>query len=97
MKNKSSEKAKLKNKKVRFNLYAPEAERAFLVGDFNSWDVNNLLMKRDNKGTWEAIVILPPGRYEYRFWVDGVWNDDPNATERVDNSFGSQNCVRIMS
>jgi len=97
MKNKSSEKAKLKNKKVRFNLYAPEAERAFLVGDFNNWDVNNLLMKRDNKGTWEAIVTLPPGRYEYRFWVDGVWNDDPNATERVDNSFGSQNCVRIMS
>ena len=97
MKKKLSEEARPKTKKVRFNLYAPEAERAFLVGEFNNWDIESLPMKRDNKGTWEAIVTLPPGRYEYRFWVDGVWNDDPNATERVDNSFGSQNCVRIMS
>ena len=97
MKNKSSEKTKLKTKKVRFNLYAPEAERVFLAGDFNNWDVKNLLMKKDNKGTWEASFTLPPGRYEYRFWVDGVWYDDPNAQERVENPFGSQNCVRIIS
>ena len=97
MKNKSSEKAKLKTKKVRFNLYAPEAERVFLAGDFNSWDVANLPMKKDNKGTWEASFTLPPGRYEYRFWVDEIWHDDPNAQERVENPFGGQNCVRIMS
>ncbi len=42
MKKKLSEEAKPKTKKVRFNLYAPEAERAFLAGDFNNWDVNNL-------------------------------------------------------
>jgi Carbohydrate-binding module 48 (Isoamylase N-terminal domain) len=35
MKNKPTEKAKSKTKKVRFNLYAPEAERVFLAGDFN--------------------------------------------------------------
>ena len=97
MKNKSSEKAKLKTKKVQFNLYAPEAERVSLAGDFNSWDVANLPMKKDNKGTWEASFTLPPGRYEYRFWVDEIWHDDPNAQERVENTFGSQNCVRIMS
>jgi 1,4-alpha-glucan branching enzyme len=95
--NKLSEKAKLKTKKVRFNLHAPEAERVFLAGDFNNWDVDNLLMKRANKGAWEASFALPLGRYEYRFWVDGAWHDDPNATERVENPFGSQNCVRIIS
>jgi 1,4-alpha-glucan branching enzyme len=41
-KKKLSEEAKPKTRKVRFNLYAPEAERAFLAGDFNNWDVNNL-------------------------------------------------------
>jgi 1,4-alpha-glucan branching enzyme len=97
MKKKLSEEAKPKTKKVRFNLYAPEAERAFLVGDFNHWDVDSLPMKRDNKGTWEVSFALPPGRYEYRFWVDEVWHDDPNAQERVENPFGSQNCVRMMS
>ena len=44
MKKKLSEEAKPKTKKVRFNLYAPEAERVFLAGDFNNWDVHNLPM-----------------------------------------------------
>jgi 1,4-alpha-glucan branching enzyme len=35
MENKSSENAKPKTKKVRFNLYAPGAERVSLAGDFN--------------------------------------------------------------
>ena len=97
MKKKLSEKAKPKTKKVRFSLSAPEAGRVFLAGDFNHWDIDTLPMKKDHKGTWEASFILPPGRYEYRFWVDGVWHDDPNAHERVENPFGSQNCVRITS
>jgi hypothetical protein len=49
------------------------------------------------KGTWEVSFALPPGRYEHRFWVDEVWLDDPNSQERVENPFGSQNCVRMMS
>ena len=49
MKKKLSEEAKLKTKKVRFNLYAPEAEKVFLTGDFNNWDVDNLPMKKDSK------------------------------------------------
>jgi len=94
---KLSEKAKPKTKKVQFNLFAPEAERVFLAGDFNNWDVDNLPMKKANKGAWETSFALPPGRHEYRFWVDGVWYDDPNAHERVENPFGSQNCVRLIS
>jgi 1,4-alpha-glucan branching enzyme len=97
MKKKPSEEAKPKTKKVRFNLYAPEAETVSLAGDFNNWDADNLPMKRDNKGTWEVSFALPPGRYEYRFWVDEVWQDDPDAKERVENPFGSQNCVRMVS
>ena len=97
MKKKLSEEAKPKTKKVQFNLCAPEANRVFLAGDFNNWDVDNLPMKKANKGTWETSFALPPGRYEYRFWVDEVWQDDPNAHERIENPFGSQNCVRIMS
>ena len=97
MKKKLSEEAKPKTKKAQFNLFAPEAKRVFLVGDFNNWDVDNLSMKKDKKGTWEASITLPPGRYEYRFRVDGVWHDDPNAPERVENPFGSQNCLTIVS
>jgi len=97
MNKKLSKEAKPKTKKVRFNLYAPKAERVFLAGDFNNWDVDNLPMKKDNKGTWKVSLALAPGRYEYLFWVDEVWHDDPNATERVENPFGGQNGVRIIS
>ena len=94
---KSSKGGKPKTNKVQFELYAPDAKRVCLAGDFNNWDVDHLLMKRDKKGTWMASFSLPPGRYEYRFRVDGVWHDDPNAPERVGNPFGSQNCLKIVS
>ncbi len=94
---KFGQKTKSKIKNARFDLYAPEAERVFLAGDFNNWDIRSLALKRDHKGTWEADLALPPGKYEYRFWVDGVWHDDPKAQEQVENPFGSRNGVRIIS
>jgi 1,4-alpha-glucan branching enzyme len=84
-------------KRVRFSLEAPQAESVSLAGDFNGWDVNALPMKKDSKGTWKAGVDLEPGRYQYRFCVDGCWQDDPNTSETVGNPFGTQNCVRVVS
>jgi 1,4-alpha-glucan branching enzyme len=97
MPKRSSKKTSSKTKKVRFDLHAPKAQRVSLVGDFNCWDVNETSMKRESKGNWKVTVDLEPGRYEYRFWVDGVWQDDPNTQERVGNPFGCHNCVRIVT
>ena len=44
-------------------------------------------------GRWLKELALPPGRYEYRFVVDGVWTDDPAAAELVDNGFGGRNAI----
>jgi AMP-activated protein kinase-like protein len=38
-------------------------------------------------------VLLQPGHYEYRFVVDGQWQDDPMASRFAANSFGGLNCV----
>lgn len=92
-----SKKASPKTKNVHFDLHAPEAQMVSLAGDFNGWDVNSLPMKKNRQGTWKASVSLEPGRYEYRFWRDGAWQDDPVAQERVSNPFGSVNCIRIVS
>jgi 1,4-alpha-glucan branching enzyme len=86
-----------KTKAVRFDLHAPEAQNVSVVGDFNKWDVSSLQMKKDKGGTWKARVNLKPGRYEYRLLVDGVWQDDPKAHEKIDNPFGCQNCVMFVS
>jgi 1,4-alpha-glucan branching enzyme len=83
-------------KRVRFDFYAPGAQKVSLAGNFNRWDVNSLPMKKDAKGTWKATVNLEPGRHEYRFYVDGAWRDDPDSQERVGNPFGGQNCVKIV-
>jgi len=88
---------KTKTKRVQFNLYLPDVQRVFLTGDFNNWNVGNLPMKKDGDGLWQANIDLTPGRYEYRFWVNGVWHDDPHAHDKVQNPFGSQNCIRIVS
>ena len=50
-------------------------------------------MKKDARGVWRTRVTLTPGRYEYRFFVDGEWVDDPDCEERCENEFGSFNCV----
>ena len=89
-------KPKTKTKKVEFELYLPDAERVFLAGDFNNWDVVSLPMKKGADGFWEATIDLTPGRYEYRFWANGAWYDDPIAHDMIDNPFGSQNCLRIV-
>ena len=85
-----------KTKKVQFEFLAPDAQKVYLAGNFNNWDSSANLMKKDKKGTWKAIVSLKPGRYEYRFLVDGNWVNDPSCCDCVPNEFGSQNCVRIV-
>ena len=93
---KLSEQSKTKAKKASFAFFAPEAHQVTLTGDFNGWDVNSLPMKRNRSGTWETRVALSSGRHEYLFWVDGAWQEDPKAEDRVANPFGSQNSVRTV-
>jgi 1,4-alpha-glucan branching enzyme len=87
------QKQKTQNRRITFKLEASEAKEAILVGDFNSWDVKKHTMKKDNKGRWTKIVTLAPGRYEYKFLVDGQWQNDPNNDQMVANSFGTLNNI----
>ncbi len=88
---KPKQKKKAQNKRITFKLEASGAKEAILVGDFNSWDAKKHIMKRDNRGRWSKIVTLSPGRYEYKFLVDGEWQTDPSNDQVVPNSFGSLN------
>jgi 1,4-alpha-glucan branching enzyme len=53
---------------VRFALWAPNARRVSVVGDFNGWDGRRHPMRqRPEAGVWEIFIPrLPPGtRYQY--------------------------------
>lgn len=89
-------KTKVLTKKVQFEFLAPDAQNVHLAGDFNNWVVSANPMKKDKKGIWKTILSLMPGRYEYRFLVDGNWENDPSCCDCVSNEFGSKNCVRIV-
>ncbi len=52
--------------------YAPNAHEVFLTGSFNNWNPAELSMKRSSDGQWSFVLHLPPGRYKYKFVVDGV-------------------------
>jgi 1,4-alpha-glucan branching enzyme len=58
-------------KKETFTLNAPEANSVALAGDFTSWELTPKPMKKNKDGVWKTTVALGPGRYEYKFIVDG--------------------------
>jgi len=94
MKKKRQKEDKIKTsktgQKVRFELTYPHAKEVFLAGTFNNWQPSHSL-KSVGGGKWEAELTLTPGRYEYRFVVNGEWISDPNAKDFVPNPFGGVN------
>lgn len=86
-------KNKTEKKAITFEFYAPLAKKVSLAGNFNDWTPEKNPLKRDKTGNWSLILSLPAGRYEYRYLVDGNWENDQRAVACVPNAFGSWNCV----
>ena len=80
-------------RKQTFNFTAPTATTVSLAGDFTDWQKRAIPMQKGKDGIWMATVELMPGKHNYRFIVDGQWQDDPDCTTRRWNRFGVQNCV----
>jgi 1,4-alpha-glucan branching enzyme len=91
---------------ILFQYDAPAAQRVNLAGQFNDWggtligplDPTIDAMTKNEKGIWQIVVPLKPGRYEYKFVLDGgvVWKHDPNNAERVDDGYGGYNSVVVI-
>jgi len=95
-KKKPVEEKKLVEKAVNFELEAPDAKSVYLAGSFNNWDVVATPMKKDESGLWKTNIKLAPGTYEYLFYVDGNWQNDPKETEFKENPFGTRNNVLVV-
>ncbi|HQF43058.1 MAG TPA: isoamylase early set domain-containing protein [Ignavibacteriaceae bacterium] len=88
----------IRTKKYLFT-YKPESgeKQVNLFGQFNSWDRQSLPMKDlDGDGTLEVEIPLDPGRYEYKFFIDGKEVVDPANPVKVSNGMGDFNSVRII-
>jgi len=80
-------------KKVTFELDAPFAGQVSLAGEFNDWSPDADPMEKGEDGIWRATIELDPGRYEYKFVVDGTWMEDPENPEMVPDPYGGSNSV----
>ena len=79
--------------KTEFEFYAPEARKVSVAGSFNDWNATKAPLKKDANGKWKLALVLSPGRYEYRYFVDGVWQNDQRTVECIPNLLGTWNCV----
>lgn len=77
-----------------FTIAMPEAEEVYLVGDFNQWRVDETSkLWNQGKGTWQKRVLLTPGRYRYKFVIDGKWVVDPHNRLAEPNVYGGLDSV----
>ena len=81
-------------KKVEFQLTAAPDGQAFLVGTFNQWDpAKHPMRTTPGSGLYRISLLLMPGRYEYKFVVNGDWRTDPKCPDEVPNEMGTMNSV----
>jgi chromosome partitioning protein len=80
---------------VTFTIEAPEAEQVLLVGDFNDWTADGSEMDPIG-GVWTKVIKLPPGRYRYRYVIDGRWQNDPSNAAVEPNPYGGHDSVLVI-
>ena len=50
-------------------------------------------MTKGDDGIWRAVLPVGPGRYEYKFVIDDVWQEDPGNPDTVSDPYGGSNSV----
>jgi hypothetical protein len=82
---------------VLFKFHAPPKTKVNVAGTFNNWDPTAIKLGVNSRGTYTAMVLLPLGRYEYKFIVNGDWRNGPDCCEQVPNAFGTTNSVLVVA
>jgi len=69
-----------------------EAQTVIVCGSFNNWQEDGYRMVRVD-GKWTFPIRLKPGKYTYKFIVDGQWMIDPGNSLWEPNEHGTDNSV----
>jgi hypothetical protein len=86
----------LERQEIILTFSAPEAKEVNVAGNFNDWRPEVTPLKNLGAGEWVVRLMLRSGQYEYRFVVDGRWSEDPRASGRVANPYGSFNSILLV-
>ena len=83
-------------RQVNFGLCDANAVSVSVAGTFNNWNPHVSPLRNAGGGDWSVQMMLEPGRYEYRFLVDGKWKMDPTARQQVTDFCGGGNSVLLV-
>lgn len=85
-------------KTIEFYIQNDCASQISLVGSFNNWADDVLLMEAGKNGLWRIeIPMLPSGRYYYKFFVDEkMWIEDVDNPYREPDGFNGFNSILIV-
>ena len=81
--------------RVEFRFFRPDAADVKVLGTFNGWDGDSLILESAGDGWWSAIADFEPGEYRFRYWADGHWFTD-FASHGVEMGKHAWNSVLIV-
>ena len=70
-------------------------EEVLITGSFCEWNEKFNMNKNDSNGFFELKILLPKGKYEFKFVVDGVWRCSNNYPQINDNRGNVNNYIDI--
>lgn len=77
-----------------FSVNMPGAKEVFIVGEFNNWKISGeTRLSRLEDGRWQTKMVLAPGKYRYKFVVDGQWILDSQNSDKEMNQYGTLDSV----
>lgn len=84
-------------RELKLTYFSPTARSVAVAGDFNEWVAvqENRMISNEN-GLWSQTIRLQPGKYRYKFVVDGQWIIDPNNPSTELDEAGNINSLLVI-
>jgi hypothetical protein len=73
----------------------PNARIVAVAGSFNDWKQSQLLCGKEGDG-WVCRIDSAPGKYTYKFIIDGDWILDPDNANTESDERGFENSVLVV-
>jgi 1,4-alpha-glucan branching enzyme len=79
---------------TEFHIRAKPGSDVYVSGSFNHWNGKaKKMINQQGTDDYYITLMLPPGKYEYKFVVDGDYKIDSDCPNWVLNDYGSLNSL----
>ena len=81
-------------KRKDFRIRTDPGSEVYISGSFNNWNGEAKKLKDlEGDGEYSISLLLPPGKHEYKFVINGEWHVDPECEDWVVNEHGTLNNI----